>query len=171
MIINKDFFTIDKENRIVFNKKYFFELIYNEEKYEDKVFSETDDLKKFNEKIQKNYLNWNKIKFSYDSVEKKLLIPKEYQKINIEKYLYDKIKTKKEKDRVDYELYYYKKYKIFDILIIIKYIIDEMKKNNCIIGVGRGSSVSSYVLYLLGVHKINSLLYDLDFHEFLPKEK
>jgi len=33
--------------------------------------------------------------------------------------------------------------------------------------VGRGSSVASYCLYLLGVHKINSLKFDLDIKEFL----
>jgi len=34
-------------------------------------------------------------------------------------------------------------------------------------GVGRGSSVASYVLYLLGVHRIDSMFYDLDVAEFL----
>jgi DNA polymerase III alpha subunit len=34
-------------------------------------------------------------------------------------------------------------------------------------GVGRGSSVASYVLYLLGVHRIDSMFYDLDPSEFL----
>jgi DNA polymerase III alpha subunit len=33
--------------------------------------------------------------------------------------------------------------------------------------VGRGSSVASYVLYLLGVHRIDSMFYDLDPSEFL----
>jgi DNA polymerase III alpha subunit len=42
-----------------------------------------------------------------------------------------------------------------------------MRDNNIVWGVGRGSSVSSYVLYLLGVHRVNSLYYDLDIHEFL----
>jgi len=34
-------------------------------------------------------------------------------------------------------------------------------------GVGRGSSVASYVLYLLDVHRIDSMFYDLDPSEFL----
>jgi DNA polymerase III alpha subunit len=42
-----------------------------------------------------------------------------------------------------------------------------MHQNNVVWGVGRGSSVASYVLYLLGVHKIDSLKYNLDIHEFL----
>jgi DNA polymerase III alpha subunit len=42
-----------------------------------------------------------------------------------------------------------------------------MRKHNIVWGVGRGSSVASYVLYLIGVHKINSMYYDLDIEEFL----
>jgi DNA polymerase III alpha subunit len=42
-----------------------------------------------------------------------------------------------------------------------------MRKENIVWGVGRGSSVASYVLYLIGVHKIDSLYYNLDVEEFL----
>jgi len=42
-----------------------------------------------------------------------------------------------------------------------------MRRNNIVWGLGRGSSTASYVLYLLGVHKINSLYYDLSIEEFL----
>jgi DNA polymerase III alpha subunit len=34
-------------------------------------------------------------------------------------------------------------------------------------GIGRGSSVSSYVLYVLGVHDVDSYAYDLDIGDFL----
>jgi DNA polymerase III alpha subunit len=47
------------------------------------------------------------------------------------------------------------------------YIIDPLRKNNSVWGVGRGSSVASYVLYLIGVHKIDSLFFDLDIEDFL----
>jgi DNA polymerase III alpha subunit len=42
-----------------------------------------------------------------------------------------------------------------------------MHEHNLIWGVGRGSSVASYVLYKIGIHKIDSLFYDLDVGEFL----
>jgi len=47
------------------------------------------------------------------------------------------------------------------------YIVDMMRKNNLVWGVGRGSSVASYVLYLIGIHKIDSLKYNLNIEEFL----
>ena len=53
------------------------------------------------------------------------------------------------------------------ILQLLVYIIDIMRKNNLVWGVGRGSSVASYVLYLLGVHKVDSYKYSLDIKEFL----
>ena len=42
-----------------------------------------------------------------------------------------------------------------------------LKTNSIVWGVGRGSSVASYVLFLLGVHKIDSVKYNLDWREFL----
>jgi DNA polymerase III alpha subunit len=42
-----------------------------------------------------------------------------------------------------------------------------MRANNIVWGVGRGSSVASYVLFLIGIHKVDSLYYDLPIEEFL----
>jgi len=42
-----------------------------------------------------------------------------------------------------------------------------MRENGIVWGVGRGASVASYVLYLIGVHRINSIQYGLDWREFL----
>ena len=61
----------------------------------------------------------------------------------------------------------YQERDLFDLLRYLKYLVDVMQENCIIWGVGRGSSVASYVLYLLGIHKIDSMFYDLDPHEFL----
>ncbi len=49
----------------------------------------------------------------------------------------------------------------------LKYLVDTMKDNKVIWGVGRGSSCASYVLYLLGIHRVDSMFYNLDVEEFL----
>ena len=54
-----------------------------------------------------------------------------------------------------------------NLLRYMIYLVDFMRENDIVWGVGRGSSVASYVLYLIGVHKIDSLYYDLDIAEFL----
>ena len=56
---------------------------------------------------------------------------------------------------------------MIDLLRWLKYFVDTMRSNNLTWGVGRGSSVASYVLYLLGVHKVDSIKYKLDLKEFL----
>jgi DNA polymerase-3 subunit alpha len=56
---------------------------------------------------------------------------------------------------------------LFPLLRYLKYLVDTMRNNNVVWGVGRGSSVASFVLYKMGVHRINSLYYDLDPAEFL----
>ena len=50
---------------------------------------------------------------------------------------------------------------------MVKILVDVSKENNIVLGVGRGSSVASYILYLLGIHKVDSLAYNLDIKEFL----
>jgi len=56
---------------------------------------------------------------------------------------------------------------LIDLLRYLKYFVDTMRANGVVWGLGRGSSVASYVLYLIGVHRINSMYYDLDIGEFL----
>jgi DNA polymerase III alpha subunit len=53
------------------------------------------------------------------------------------------------------------------VLKFLVYFIDTLRQHNIVWGVGRGSSVSSFCLFLIGVHKINPLLYNLDHREFL----
>jgi DNA polymerase III alpha subunit len=59
------------------------------------------------------------------------------------------------------------------ILRAITYVINTLQDKNIVWGVGRGSSVSSYVLYILGVHDVDSVKYNLDIADFLraPEEK
>jgi DNA polymerase III alpha subunit len=56
---------------------------------------------------------------------------------------------------------------MLDLLRWLKFFVDTCRKEGIIWGVGRGSSVASYVLFLIGVHKIDSLKYNLDWQEFL----
>jgi DNA polymerase III alpha subunit len=94
-------------------------------------------------------------------------MPAEYAEFDIAKWVLDQCKTDEERQRVGEELLLYLDRDLFPLLQYLKYLVDTMRKYNIVWGVGRGSSVSSYVLYLIGVHRINSMYYDLDIHEFL----
>lgn len=94
-------------------------------------------------------------------------MPEEYKQLDIAEHMIAMCDTPEKLQRVGHELLLYQERGLFDLLRYLKYLVDVMK-NNCVIwGVGRGSSVASYVLYLLGVHRIDSMYYDLDAGEFL----
>jgi DNA polymerase III alpha subunit len=86
---------------------------------------------------------------------------------DIVQYMLSLCKTEIETNRVLEELELFVQYDMIDLLCYLKYLVDTMRENNIVWGVGRGSSVASYCLYLLGVHKINSIKYELDIREFL----
>lgn len=94
-------------------------------------------------------------------------MPEEYKKLDIAEYLLSLCTTQEQLQRVGEELLLYQEQNLFDLLKYLKYLVDVMDKNGVIWGVGRGSSVASYVLYLLKVHKVDSMYYDLDIKEFL----
>jgi DNA polymerase III alpha subunit len=101
------------------------------------------------------------------SKQSKWLMPKEYYELDIAKWVLDQCKTEEELQRAGDELLKFHERNMFVLLQYLKYLVDTMRKNNIVWGVGRGSSVASYVLYLIGIHRINSLYYDLSIDEFL----
>lgn len=94
-------------------------------------------------------------------------LPNEYKNFDIAKFILDQCKDDNEIQRAGQELLLFQERGMFPLLQYLKYLVDTMRQNNIVWGVGRGSSVASFVLFLLGVHKINSLYYDLSIDEFL----
>jgi DNA polymerase III alpha subunit len=94
-------------------------------------------------------------------------LPTEYLHMDIAKYVLDKCTNEAELQRAGEELIKFQERGMFILLKYLKYLVDTMRKNNIVWGVGRGSSVASFVLFLLEVHRINSLYYDLSIDEFL----
>jgi len=101
----------------------------------------------------KNQINWH--------------MPVEYKDLDIAKWILEQCETEPELQRVGEELLIFQKRDLFDLLRYLKYLVDTMKANGVIWGVGRGSSVASYVLYLIGIHRVDSMYYDLSIGEFL----
>ena len=93
-------------------------------------------------------------------------MPSEYKEMDIAEYVLSLCNTSEELQRCGLELIMYQERNLFNLLKYMKYLVDEMKKNDIIWGVGRGSSVSSFVLFKLNVHKIDSMYYNLDVSEF-----
>jgi hypothetical protein len=94
-------------------------------------------------------------------------MPETYQNIDIAQHILGLCTTQEQLQRVGQELLMFQEHELFNLLKYLRYLVDVMHDNQVIWGVGRGSSVASYVLYLLGVHRIDSMFYDLDPREFL----
>lgn len=118
--------------------------------------------------LLKNYTEWTgDVDEFHNSKQNTWLMPAEYRELDIAAWLLSQCTKEAELQRVGKELLLYQERDLFNLLRFMKYLVDTLRKNQIVWGVGRGSSVASYVLYLIGVHKINSLYYDLDIQEFL----
>ena len=94
-------------------------------------------------------------------------MPEEYRNVDIAQHVLDLCTTPEQLQRAGEELLLFQEHGLFDLLRYLRYLVAVMRDHQVIWGVGRGSSVASYVLYLLGVHRIDSMYYDLDPREFL----
>ena len=94
-------------------------------------------------------------------------MPEKYYNIDVLDWLLNKCQNDEEKTRVKSEYVLYEKKQFVKVLQFLIYFVDTLRANNIVWGVGRGSSVSSFCLFLIGVHKINPMLYDFDYKEFL----
>lgn len=168
---------IDQYGRVIYDVYDLYDMVMSGlDTSKIKEVSWNQDFEKYNYALKKNYLDNNKLEKletiqldveEFDRInQENWFIPDEYKNLDIKSYVLDKTPAHAI-DRVNEELNLYDKYNIIDVLKVCIYIIDTLRNNNIVWGVGRGSSVASYVLYLIGVHKVDSIKYDLDINEFL----
>lgn len=134
-----------------------------------------------NAEIEKfNKLNGKKldIKTELAELDRSWNIPDSFKTLNVDEFVYDKLLEEHEKStltteqlslrfsRVEQELQLYSKYNIVGILKTLIFVVSTFKHNNVVWGTGRGSSCSSYILYLIGLHDVDSVEYELDINEF-----
>ena len=127
--------------------------------------SEDTQLQLYKSTVDLEHLPYPVPKISID--KNNWFIPLEYQNLDIENF---STCPKDNYNRLELEISLFKKHNMLTLLKTMKYIVDTLRKNNIVWGVGRGSSVASYVLFLLGVHKIDSVKYDLPIEEFFKGE-
>ena len=79
----------------------------------------------------------------------------------------DRCATDEQRIRVCDEYQLFNDRRMIPVLRHLIYMVDHLRSQNVVWGVGRGSSVSSYVLFLIGINRIDPLKFDLDVSEFL----
>ena len=127
----------------------------------------SDDLSQYVNRLHQEHLNYPIPSNGVDCTV--WFIPKEYQLMDIEEFLVNQC-PKQNYDRLIQELDLYRKHNLLPVLRAMKYMVDTLRANNVVWGVGRGSSVASYVLFMIGVHKIDSVKYKLPINEFFKGE-
>jgi DNA polymerase III alpha subunit len=124
-----------------------------------------DDNQQIQQKIDCGVLNyeWN--------------LPGNYQHLDVAEYVAtlhadmcidytdDQINQRELRLATELSIYYQKG--LVEVLRTIIYVINTLSLSNEVWGVGRGSSVSSYVLYVIGAHDVDSFKYELDINDFL----
>lgn len=173
-LINLGNRVIDKHGNVVYFNEALIEMLYNDNIPSDILFSDTDcDVKSFN---KFSYENFDDIYFkipdkikSLDERKNEWFYPKEYDAIPLEDFFIEMVKYKPPvyKDRVMLELSLYKEKGMEKFLRFCIYLSVIISENDLVVGVGRGSSVSSLLLYILKIHLIDPIEYGLDVKEFL----
>ena len=120
------------------------------------------------ERLEKEFLNYPKPKKQINTDN--WFIPKSYKEMDIQNYVLSRTKTDEQRQRAERELELFEKNNMLNVLKTMVYIVDTLRKNNIVWGVGRGSSVASYVLHIIGVHKIDSIKYNIPLNEFFKGE-
>ena len=126
-----------------------------------------EDINPYLERIEKEFLDYPKPKTSVDT--NNWFVPDNYKEMDIEKFVLDSCKEEEYIQRARVELEEFSKRNLTMLLRQVKYIIDTLRKNNIVWGVGRGSSVASLVLHILGVHKIDPIKYNIPLNEFFKQ--
>ena len=169
----------DKYGQVILDKDDIFNGLYSGKisNLTDLLIENPELVNKFNQALRSNYDHVPQIKEYVDpniTIEEfdknnqtQWYMPEEYKTYDIINWLYCKCCTVEEKTRVTEELTLFAQHNMIDLLKYIKYLVDTMREHKIVWGVGRGSSVASYVLYLIGIHKIDSIKYELNIEEFL----
>lgn len=106
------------------------------------------------------------------------LLPENYKNINLEQYIidlfagkiqslkYSEIQENEAIERISSELHEIEVRGMSEFTKTIIYVLDTFREKDIVWGVGRGSSCASYVLFLLGLHSVDSIIYDVPMEEF-----
>jgi len=166
--------SVTENGKVIFTEEGIFEYLYSGRLDLSGVVVEKDsvDIELFNTFSKIHDSVYDPIPIYDQSTDKPIedlewFIPEPYASLNIMEYVRNLCVRDDEIERVNYEMALYESLDLINLLRLMVYLVDTMRHNNIVWGIGRGSSVASYVLFLIGVHKVDSIRFKLDVTEFL----
>ena len=164
---------LDKYSNPIFNDQDLFDALYKGHQFsvtDTMLVERSSAVKELESQIGFKFLDPYETHFEiadYDAAcQSNWNMPDKYKNLDIEEWLLDSC-PEQNHQRLLEELDAYKQRNMLNLLRWLKYFVDTCEKEGVVWGVGRGSSVASYVLYILGVHSVDSIKYNLDWQEFL----
>jgi DNA polymerase III alpha subunit len=163
---------LDQFSNPIFNEHDIFETLYKGQTLSPDMFVEhSNDIQKLEDILEFKF--WKPLD-DYDipleeydlAMQADWFMPDEYTNMDIENFLFN-VCPKENYNRLMDELVAFKQRDMYNLLRWLKYFVDTCEKEGVVWGLGRGSSVASYVLFLIGVHSVDSIKYNLDWQEFL----
>ena len=128
----------------------------------------SEGIENYLDRIESEFLNYPKPKNKLDM--ENWFMPQNYKDLDIEKYILDNCQSDEYVQRAKIELQEFGRRNLTMLLRQVKYVVDTLRKHDIVWGVGRGSSVASLVLHILGIHKIDPIKYDIPLNEFFKGE-
>jgi len=166
---------LDQFGNPIFNSLDIFKVLYQGKltNIKDITVDYDDDIRQLEETAGLSFQRFNEqldqisIEDFDHALQSDWFIPPEYKEFDVKEWCINKCTTKEQIARVEAEMLAYEERGMIPLLQWCKHFVDTCMQNGIVWGVGRGSSVASFVLYLLGVHQIDSVKYNLDWQEFL----
>ena len=163
---------IDDNGNVVYFTNALIELLYRGEIPAEILYPKDDpDVVAFNKFSYENFDDiYYSLPESLPSLEERKnfwFYPDSYNEINLYDYFGAKCNSQKEVERVVMEIQLYEEKGFDKFLRFCIFLSEKIEENGWVIGVGRGSSCASYLLYLLKIHLVDSIKYNLDIKEFL----
>jgi DNA polymerase III alpha subunit len=108
-------------------------------------------------------------------------LPQKYKDLNLREYVFDKFievgarlgyanlsepECDAYADRLDAELAEIERRGMVEFTKTIIFVLDTFREKGILWGVGRGSSCASYVLYILGLHVVDCVKFNVPMEEF-----
>lgn len=164
----------DNVGRVILTTDGLIDLLFEGQSIDGLIVEENEETIKYNKFNEEGTLVLHTNELKQESIDDYDLnhtqiwdTPTKYREIKIEDWLLSKCFTDIQRDRVLEELNMFEERDLFSLLKHLIFLVDHFRKNKIVWGIGRGSSVSSYVLYLIGIHRVDSIKYNLDIKEFL----
>lgn len=99
-------------------------------------------------------------------------IPEKFKNVNLLDYVVERLDKipvnirQKYHDRLVLEIEEIEKRDVSNLFKMLVYVTETLKNSKTVFGVGRGSSCACLFLYLIGLHKVDPIKYDIPLSEF-----